>query len=81
MRLRSILNKLIDRKEDLEIELQRKEEQLVVIQDEKLEIKEELSEASRLIFRPTNILKCSFAADRFTFQATKCGTTCRKLPV
>jgi hypothetical protein len=33
------------------------------------------------LFRPTNISKCSFAADRFTFQATICGAKPRKLPL
>jgi hypothetical protein len=32
-------------------------------------------------FRPTNISKCSFAADRFTFQAKICGAKPRKLPL
>jgi hypothetical protein len=55
-----MFDKLIDKKDELEIELQRKEEQLELIQDEKSEIEAELSDANRLIFKISSKLhkKC-----------------------
>ena len=56
---------------------------LEFIKSIKKEKEKECKELRKLCnqFRPTNISKCSFAADRFTFQATICGAKPRELPL